>query len=119
MLDKVIEKARQHDSGGRCSVYCVALNRRGRSIAEGGNSYIKTHTVQAEFSLKAGLADKQCLHAEVKTLIACKGRKIGKLIIARVDSNGEPRLAKPCPICQSMIEWYQEVYGCKIDVEHT
>ena len=100
-------------------VYCVALNKRGRVVAEGGNSYIKTHTVQAEFSIKAGLAEKQCLHAEVKTLIACKGRKISKLVIARVDSNGDARIAKPCPVCQSMIEWYQSVNDCTIEIEHS
>lgn len=119
MLDRVVEKARNHDSGGRCSVYAVALNKRGRIVAEGGNSYIKTHTVQAEFSIKAGLADKQCLHAEVKTLISAKGKKIAKLLIARVDSDGQPRIAKPCPVCQAMIDWYQEENDCKIEIEHT
>ena len=37
MLEYALEKAREHDSGGRVNVYSVLTNKRGLVLSEGGN----------------------------------------------------------------------------------
>jgi deoxycytidylate deaminase len=61
-----------------------------------------------------GLDDKQYLHAEVAAIIRSKGRDIHKIKIERYDSEGNPKLAAPCPVCQLAIK----MAGIKF-VEHT
>lgn len=105
-LDYCIDKVRQHDSGGRIRVYAVATCNKGKIIAEYGNSYIKSHPMQAMFASAVGLDQKKFLHAEVGCLIACMRRKVlpHKLYVARVCRNGDIAPACPCPICQHALE---------------
>ena len=86
-------------------VSAVIYDRKGRVLSVGFNSYVKTHTLQAKHAEKVGLPDKQFLHAEVHAITKCKDiSKAHKIFVARYGKNGQPLLAKPCPVCQSAIE---------------
>lgn len=65
--------------------------------------------MQKHFACLAGLPQKEYLHAEVQALLRLKDRSCYKLTVERYDSEGNPKLAKPCPVCRLAIE----VYGVK------
>lgn len=86
-------------------VTAVIYDRKGRVLSVGQNSYVKTHPVQAQHAKKVGLPDKQFLHAEVAAIIKCKDlSKAHRIFVSRWNANGEPVLAKPCPVCSSALE---------------
>ena len=86
-------------------VTAIIYDRRGRVMSVGQNSYTKTHTLQARHAHKAGLPEKQFLHAEVAAIVKCRDlSKAHKIFVARYDASGQPILAKPCPICMSAIK---------------
>ena len=90
-------------------------DKRGRVLSSGENSYEKTHPLQVKLAHKNGRPDAIFLHAEIAALVRLKDwRKAHKIYIERYDENGNPRLAKPCKICQAAIE----MAGI-INVEHT
>lgn len=93
----------------------VIYDKRGRVLSVGVNSYIKTHPVQAKHAGKTGHPEKQYLHAEIHAIVRCKDlSKAHKIFVSRWNKNGDPMLAKPCPVCMSAIR----AAGIKI-VEHT
>lgn len=70
----------------------------------GQNSYVKTHPLQAMYASKAGFPDKQYLHAEIHAITRCRDiKRAYKIFITRYNKQGEPVLAKPCPVCMSAI----------------
>jgi len=86
------------------NITAIIYDKRGRVLSIGKNQYLKTHPIQAHHAERVGLPHKQYLHAEISAIIRC--RKMGKahkIIVTRLDSKGNPVLAKPCPICQSAI----------------
>lgn len=119
MLQRCIEQARAHDSKGRVAIYAIALDKRGRIIGEGGNLYTKTSTVQARVARRAGFPHKQFLHAECVAITRARGKTIHKIIVARLDRNGNVGYAKPCEVCAMLIKEVEELQGGKIVVEHT
>lgn len=88
----------------RFTIIARTYDKRGRQISIGMNSYRKTSPVQAHFACLVGLPEKQYIHAEVQALLRCKDKVPYKITIERYDSEGNPVLAKPCPICQRAIE---------------
>lgn len=99
----------------RFNITAIIYDKRGRVLSIGSNSYIKTHPLQTKHAEKVGLPHKQYLHAEIHAISRCKYlNKAHKIVVMRFDSKGEPRNAKPCPVCQSAIE----ASGIKY-VEHT
>lgn len=88
----------------RQSLTATTYDKRGRVIAVGYNSYTQTHPKQKELACKAGLPEKEYLHAELSSIIKSKGKAIHKIKIERYDKNGNPKLAKPCPICELAIK---------------
>ena len=92
-------------SNKRYEISAIIRDKHGRIISTGYNSYVKTHPLQARLAAKVGL-DKKCyLHAEVHAILRA-GEKIKKaysIEIFRFDSDGNPKLAKPCKVCQSLI----------------
>lgn len=93
----------------------IIYDKRGRVLSIGKNSYIKTHPYQAECAKKVGLPDKQFLHAEIHAIIRCKDlTRARKIVVSRFGAHGEPKNAKPCPVCISAIR----AAGIKY-VEHT
>ena len=87
------------------SMTAVIYDRKGRVLSIGQNSYIKTHPLQAKHANMVGLPDKHYLHAEVHAIVKCKDlSKAHKIFISRFGKEGQPLLAKPCPVCQSAIK---------------
>ena len=85
-------------------VTALIYDRKGRVLSIGQNSYLKTHPLQALHATKVGMPEKQFLHAEISAIIRCKDlSKAHKILVTRYNKQGEPVLAKPCPICQSAI----------------
>lgn len=105
MLDYTTNKAFSHDSGGKYSVYCVAVDRRGNIIEEAGNVY-KSHPIQAMYAKRAGEDYKCFLHAEIHLLVKLykSGKICDRVYIARASSKGSPVLAKPCNTCSLALQ---------------
>ena len=83
----------------------IIYDRKGKVLSVGQNSYIKTHPLQAKHATKVGLPDKQYLHAEVHAIVKCRDlSKAYRIFISRFGKDGQPMLAKPCPVCQSAIK---------------
>ena len=104
MLSYALSKASQHNSGGRYSVYAVAVDKRGRIVAEAGNNYGKSSTLQAKYAKKVGRDKAIFLHAEM-ALIAKMLRlnvdvKGVTVYVARANKQGKPMKARPCQICE-------------------
>ncbi|WEM33206.1 hypothetical protein EJP02_145 [Escherichia phage EJP2] len=89
----------------RYRVIARALDKRGRVICTRTNTYKTSHPVQKHFALKVGRPDAIFLHAEISVLLSAK-QDVHTLLIARIDSNGNPALAKPCEICSIAIQQY-------------
>jgi tRNA(Arg) A34 adenosine deaminase TadA len=79
-------------------------DRRGTLIAQATNSYEKTHPIQAHFAKLCGKPDSIYLHAEVAALLKCGLKRPYSMLIERFKRNGEPGLAKPCPICTKALK---------------
>lgn len=105
MLNKAFHKACKHSSGGRQRIWAIATDKRGRVVAEGGNSYVVSHPKQADYARRAGRNQACFLHAEISVLISLyRVKKVcHTLYIARAKKNAQgvdvPGLAKPCEIC--------------------
>lgn len=87
---------------GKQRVYALCLDKRGRVVSEGANSYIKTHPMQAEYAEKAGKPDKAFLHAEMLALVRAyrMGVDVHTIVVGRVGASGEALPSLPCEICQ-------------------
>ena len=97
------------------SITAVIYDRRGRVLSIGQNSYIKTHPLQALHAQRTGHPHRIFLHAEVSAITRCRNLKRAyRMLVTRYDSQGNPALAAPCPVCQSAIL----AAGIKI-VDHT
>ena len=86
----------------------TAFDRKGNVLSVAFNDYTKSNPYQKELSLKAGLSEyRTALHSEVACLMRAKrnhpSRKVHTLLIERYDSEGKPRLAKPCASCELAI----------------
>jgi deoxycytidylate deaminase len=99
----------------RFDITAIVYDKRGRVLSIGKNSYVKTHPHMAFHAAHVGLPEKQFLHAEVHAIVKCRDlKKAHKIVVLRYDSEGNPKNAKPCPVCESAIR----ASGIKI-VEHT
>lgn len=86
------------------NITAIIYDKRGRVISVGKNSYIKTHPKQARHAARVGLPEKVFCHAEVAAIVRCKNlSKAYRIVVSRVDKNGNFRNAKPCIVCQSAI----------------
>jgi deoxycytidylate deaminase len=87
----------------RYSITATTYDKRGRVIATGENSYVRTHPVQAYYASKANQQHRISLHAEISAIIRSRNREIHKIKIERYDAAGNPKLGKPCPVCELAI----------------
>lgn len=85
-------------------IKATAFDKKGRVLSTAVNSYSKSHTLQAQYAFRVGVNYKIYLHAEILAIIRARGKEINKIKIERYDSDGNPRLAKPCPICELAIQ---------------
>lgn len=84
----------------------TVLLKKGRIVLETTNIR-KTHPQQAKWAKRVGKPKKIHLHAEMRALIL-NDTDFDTLLVARIDKNGDVRLAKPCSICHAAIEDYDE-----------
>lgn len=86
-------------------ITAIIKDKRGMVLARGRNSYVKTHPLQAKAAKKMHNPLAIYLHAECDAIIKA-GEKIDQaysIEVYRFDKDGKPRMAKPCPICMSLI----------------
>jgi tRNA(Arg) A34 adenosine deaminase TadA len=89
----------------RFDITAIIYDKRGKVLSIGKNSYVKTHPVMKKHCEHVGLPDKLFLHAEVHAIVKCRRLdKAHKIVVTRFDKEGNPKIAKPCPVCQSAIE---------------
>lgn len=99
----------------RFEITAIIYDKRGKILSIGKNSYVKTHPLQKHHAKRVGMPEKHVLHAEIHAIAKCnKLERAHKIVVMRFDSEGNPKLAKPCKVCQDAID----VAGIKI-VEHT
>ena len=105
MLDKALSIAKEIPyERGKQRVAAIVTDKRGRILAARTNCYTKTHPLQKEYAVMSGNPHRQCLHAELATIIA--GQRIGKIhsiYVARSSKAGYHLPSKPCPVCQIAI----------------
>lgn len=86
------------------NVKAIILDKRGRPLSIGENSYIKTHPLQQRMAEKVGLPEKVFQHAEINAIVKCKDlTKAHKIVIMRYTKDGKPANAKPCAICRAAL----------------
>jgi hypothetical protein len=96
--------SRKHHIVARC------YDKRGKLISRAINSYKQTHPIQAKYAEKANQPSRQFLHAEIAALLKAGTKPVYKITIERYYANGEPALAKPCPVCNLAIkDWNVKV----------
>jgi len=99
---------------GRHNLTAFVYDKRNRLIAVGRNSYTKTHPLMAKAGQAVGKPNTIFLHAEIDALVKVKDwSKIEKMVVVRYTRDGQPALAKPCPVCQRILK------PLNIIVEHT
>ena len=108
MLSAATQMAFEHVSGGRVRTIAMFTDKRYNVLSVAGNTYTKTHPQQASWANKRGSPDKQCLHAEIRAAIMLtksgKSEKAKYLYIAAVSEAGNVLCAKPCVVCQMMLD---------------
>jgi len=77
----------------------ICINRRGRVLSMGFNSYTKTHPLQSKYANKLNIHHKVYLHAELSALLKSK-EKPNSLLVARINRHGQLTTSKPCLVCQ-------------------
>jgi len=87
-------------------ITATCFDAKGRMISVANNNYSKSHPIQAHFARLAGEPYKINLHAEIAAILKCKDKNIHSILVQRFDSNGNPRLAKPCKVCETAIMAY-------------
>lgn len=88
----------------RQTIIAKCYDKKGRLLSVGMNSYRVTHPMQKYFAERVGLYGKEYLHAEILAMLRAKGQSIYSLTVERYSKDGQPMMAKPCPICQEAIK---------------
>lgn len=104
-MDKILKKAMTIAEDLPANNYrlcAIIVDKKGKILSIGTNSYHKTHPTQAYYASKSDNANRIFLHAEIDAIVKCKG-KADAIYIARLGNSGKPRLAKPCDICRRAI----------------
>lgn len=108
MLSFATQMASEHVSGGRVRTIAIFTDKRYNVLSVAGNTYTRTHPQQARWAEKRGVPHKQCLHAEIRAAIMLaksgKHEKAKYLYIAAVSLSGNILYAKPCGVCQMMLD---------------
>lgn len=97
-MQPTVKLRQKYDLVARC------YDKKGNLLSEAGNSYKKTHPLQAYFAEKVGFPHKVFLHAEIAAILKAGKKKIFKIEVERFSkATGRPLNAQPCPICQEAI----------------
>lgn len=87
----------------RYLIRATCYDRKGRILSSAENSYTRTHPYQKQLAEQLGLYGKEFLHAEIAAILKAKDQVIHSISIERYGSEGQPLMAKPCPICQQAL----------------
>ena len=108
MLSTATQMAFEHVSGGRVRTVAMFMDKRYNTLSVAGNMYTRTHPQQARWAEKRGVPHKQCLHAEMRAAIMLaksgKANNAKFLYVAAVSTSGNILCAKPCVVCQMMLD---------------
>lgn len=113
-IERMIKILKKINNDQKYTILACTLDRKGKLISMKTNDYKCSHPLQKYFAERVGKPEAIYLHAEISALIASKNKPIHTVLIARIDSNGMPVLAAPCPICQEAMK----AYGVK-EIVHT
>lgn len=114
-LDYALSKAREIPyKRGYQRHYALVLDKKDRIISEAANSYTRTHTAMARASKKLGMS-KLYAHAECLALIRAKGKGC-KLVVVRVDAQGNACYSAPCPVCSLLIQEAKHIKSIEYSV---
>lgn len=103
MLNRCIKLASKLENKKQ-RIYAIIVDKKGRILAKGTNSYTKSHPLQAYYcELATKESHKIFVHAELQALVHLKGQEANKIFVARVAKNGTPLPSSPCPICRMAI----------------
>lgn len=84
--------------------YAILVDKRGKIVSEGFNSYSCTHPTMKNLSQKLGFDGKEYRHAEFHAVLKDKRNRGHSLYVARVGANGQPMPSSPCLVCYSLIK---------------
>lgn len=108
VLSAATQMAFEHVSGGRVRTVAVFTDKRYNVLSVAGNTYTRTHPQQARWAERRGVPHKQCLHAEIRAAIMLaksgKANSAKFLYVAAVSTSGNILCAKPCVVCQMMLD---------------
>ena len=95
----------------RYTIFSTTFDKRGRVIATGTNDYFRSHPLMKFHAELVGeSSEKIWKHSELEALLQSKSKEVHSILVQRFDSEGRPKIAKPCKTCQSIIK----SYGVKI-----
>lgn len=91
---------------GKQRLVAVITDRKGNVLSVGQNSYSKTHPMMKMYADKVNRPESCFLHAEVDAIrrLGKDAHKAHNIHVARLDKQGNTVIAKPCEICQSVID---------------
>jgi tRNA(Arg) A34 adenosine deaminase TadA len=101
LRERIISDNGYLKDGRKFYVTAATLDKRGRIIAIGDSSPVKTHPLMKRY---CHLINKYkiYLHAEISALVKSH-REVDSLIVVRVNKHKQIASAKPCPICMAAI----------------
>lgn len=99
--ERILSSQEYLNDGQKFYVAAATLDKRGKVIAIGFNSPVKTHPLMKRYCLLHNKY-KIFLHAEISALVRSQ-REVDSLVVVRVNKHKQIALAKPCPICQAAI----------------
>lgn len=101
---KILESVPTHR--GKQRLCSVITDRKGNVLSVGQNSYTKTHPLQFHAARNQGNEQACFLHSEVDAIrrLGRDAHKARNIYVARLDKQGNVALAKPCIVCQSVID---------------
>ena len=83
----------------------ICLDRKGKVLGRGVNSYTRTHPLQKHFAIAVGMSEeKTFLHAELSAVLRSRDKEIHTIYVARVLKDDTISLAKPCKACSQMLK---------------
>ena len=83
----------------------ICLDRKGKVLGRGVNSYTRTHPLQKHFAISVGMSEeKTFLHAELSAVLRSRDKEIHTIYVARVLKDDTISLAKPCKACAQMLK---------------
>lgn len=116
-LEYALQKARELPySRGFQRHYSVVLDRRGRVVSESANSYVKTSPRSFKAASKVGRPEACYLHSEQRALYLDKRRKGVKLVVVRVNAEGQAVYSEPCEICKEVLKDFPNIKSVEFSV---